>query len=124
MKKEAMNSISCTFEKIAKEQKKKNVTARAIGSGALGAIGGGIASDITTGGGIGNKRSRQIGSATGIGSLAGIASYSALKHNMDKKGDAEARRRLQEKGIDTSNIKKGLSPKSMAKQIVLNSRAN
>lgn len=81
MKKEAINLINCTFEKIAKEQKKKNVTARAIGSGALGAIGGGIAADIATGGGIGNKRSRQIGSAIGAG-LAGATSIAKnVRHN-------------------------------------------
>lgn len=81
MKEEAMNLINCTFEKIAKEQKKKNVTARAIGSGALGAIGGGIAADIATGGGIGNKRSRQIGSAIGAG-LAGATSIAKnVRHN-------------------------------------------
>ena len=81
MKKESMNLINCTFEKIAKEQKKKNITARAIGSGALGAIGGGIAADIATGGGIGNKRSRQIGSAIGAG-LAGATSIAKnVRHN-------------------------------------------
>lgn len=80
MKKEAINLISCTFEKIAKEQKKKNVTTRAIGSGALGAIGGSIASDIATGG-IGDKRSRQIGSAIGVG-LAGATSIAKnVRHN-------------------------------------------
>lgn len=80
MKQEAINLISCTFEKIAKEQKKKNVTTRAIGSGALGAIGGGIASDIVAGG-IGNKRSRQIGSAIGLG-LAGATSIAKnVRHN-------------------------------------------